>query len=92
MSVGFAMRFGDFPPAVSLPPAPVVVDRRTPVIEAQIVRENTTVSNGNKLAYNSFPRGMQGNRYFQKEAPVYTSRGTSGHPLDGSGLRLDLFG
>ena len=86
------MRFGDFPPAVSLPPAPVVVDARSPVIEAQIVRENTNVSNENRLSYNRLPRGMQGSRHFQREAPIYTSRGTSGKPLDSNGLRIDLYG
>jgi len=91
MSVGFALRFGDFPPAVMLPPAPVVAERRSPVIEAQIVPENTAISSGNTLSNNNLRRGMQSKQFFHDEAPVYTAQGTSGNPLDGNGLLLDLY-
>jgi len=91
MSVGFALRFGDFPPAVMVPPAQVAVDRRSDVIEAQIVPETTSISAGHSHSEGNMRRGMQSNDFFRNEPLTYTPQGTSDTPFEGNGFLLDLY-
>jgi len=91
MSVGFALRFGDFPPAVMVPPAHVAIDRRSGVIEAQVVPETAVISAGNSLADGNMRRGMQNNDFFRNEPLTYTPQGASDTPFEGNGFLLDLY-
>ena len=91
MTVGFAFRFGDFPPAVMLPPAQVSVERRSDVIEAQIVHETSVMSAGNSLSDGNMRRGMQSKDFFRNEPLTYTPQGSSDTPFEGNGFLLDLY-
>jgi len=91
MSIGLALRFGDYPPAVMLPSAHVAVDRRGPVVEAQVVPESAAISSGNSLSDSSLRRGMQSNDFFRNEPLTYTPQGASNTPFEGNGFLLDLF-
>ncbi|MDQ6965975.1 MAG: hypothetical protein Q9M23_03500 [Mariprofundaceae bacterium] len=96
VTLGFAMRVGDFPPAVMLPPAPPPVHSIPLVIEAQVIEESrassarTAVSGGRPFEGMRF-RGSQGQQYFRNHANTYTSHGRHGSPSEHSGFNLDLF-
>ncbi|PJC69532.1 MAG: hypothetical protein CO017_07845 [Zetaproteobacteria bacterium CG_4_8_14_3_um_filter_59_5] len=96
ITLGFAMRIGDFPPAVLLPPAPPPVHNIPVAIEAQIVPESgalstrSAVSGGMRFNEMRFG-GSQGQQYFRNHANTYTSHGRHGAPVEHSGFNLDLF-
>jgi len=91
MTLGLALRFGDYPPAVMLPSAPVMADRRAAVIEAQPIHESAAISTGNSLSDGRLRRGMQSNQFFRNEPLTYTAQGTSDVPSEGNGFLIDLY-
>jgi len=96
VTLGLALKIGDFPPAVMIPPAPVSTVGRTPVIEAQLVsgpsaaRAGSAASAGG-LHSGMLHQGMQGFAQRSGEALTYTRHGGHGAPAQSSGFFLDTY-
>ncbi|MDQ6972083.1 MAG: hypothetical protein Q9M30_05490 [Mariprofundaceae bacterium] len=96
MTLGLALRIGDFPPAVMIPPAPVSTVGRTPVIEAQLVSGPSAVQTGSSVSagglHSGMPhQGMQGFMLRSGESLTYTRHGGHGAPAQSSGFFLDTY-
>jgi len=92
VSVGFAMRIGDFPLAVAVPPAPEQMAVQAPVrsalIEAQAVSESPAISSG--LSSNG-GRMLQNHARFQQHGLTYTRSGSPAVAADASGSFIDTY-
>jgi len=98
VTLGFAMRIGDFPPAVMLPPVPQPVVSNPPVIDAQVIPESgasstrATIAGGRQFANGYMRSGASsGQQYFRNHATTYGSHGSYNAPSERSGFFLDLF-
>jgi len=97
VTLGFAMRIGDFPPAVMLPPAAQPVLSNPPVIDAQVIPESgasstrAAISGGSQFADSFMRSGASGQQYFRNHATTYGRHGSHNTPSEHSGFFLDLF-